>query len=77
MYATGQPNLERRGGQGEVSQLSLSFNCNWGFGCLASEWFQNTLFAALGREADKVQVTLGSLACSPEGGYLLGLAHAI
>ena len=47
------------------------------FGWIASDWFQNTLFAALGREADKVQVTLGSLACSPKGGYLLGPAHAI
>ena len=88
----------RGGRQGEVSQLSLSFNCNWDgnrlltvrpegyaghgdqnadFGWLASNWFQNSLFAALEREPEKVQVALGSLACSPKGGYLPGPAQVI
>ena len=33
-------------------------------------WFQNSLFAALEGEADRLQVALGGLAGSPEEGYL-------
>ena len=43
----------------------------------SSNWFQKSLFAALQREPEKVQVALGSLACSPEGGYLPGPAQVI
>ena len=39
-------------------------------GGLASDWFQTTLFPALEGEVDKVQVVLGGLASSPEGGCL-------
>ena len=39
-------------------------------------WFQNSLFAALEGEADRLQVALGGLAYSPEEGYMLGITYA-
>ena len=39
-------------------------------------WFQNSLFAALEGEADRLQVALGGLAGSPEEGYMLGTTYA-
>ena len=37
--------------------------------------FKTTWFVALRREAGWVQEVLGDLACSPEGGYMLGTAY--